>query len=153
MKKFFALGLLILSLIACTVSKEPDYKGVENVKVESYTTKNVTLTMDAVYYNPNDIGGDVARVDIDVFMDGKKIANATAPKFSFDKKSDFKVPLRVVVPYKELKGKGKGLLGNIVSALTNKKIKLQYKGKIVLDLKATYYNYEMDEEIEFDLKK
>lgn len=144
--------LLSMLLIACKVSEKPEYRAIENITVKEITNQMVTISAEAVYYNPNHIGGSVKKVDIDLFMDGVKLSEVHAEPFKINSQENFKLPLTAKVPHSKLFGKsGKQLLGNLLNAALNNSIKVNYKGVITLDLKAIDYDYNVDETLELKL--
>lgn len=154
MKKILLSLVLIISIISCDVNKDPEYKGLGKVQIESLNAKHATLLVDAKYFNPNDIGGKINRVEVDVFIDNRKVATVnTASAFDVEAKKDFTVPMRVNVPLSKIYGESTGILGSVLNAVQNKEVKVQYKGKLVFDFDAFFYTHEMDDSIDFTLKK
>lgn len=152
MKKLIYTLLFVLT-ISCKVKEKPEYKALENIKVESLDKKAVVITADALFYNPNHLGGKVKKVDIDLFLDDIKVSDVSSTPFEINSRDTFRIPLRTQVPYGDLFGSnGNNLLGNLINAALKKKIEVHYKGVITLDLIAWEYNYALDEVLEIDLK-
>lgn len=140
-------------LFSCKVSEKPEYKAVENIKIDRMTDKEVIVSADAVYFNPNHIGGSVKKVDIDLFLDGVKISEVSSTTFEINSQENFKVPLKANIPYGDLFGKnGKNMLGNLLNAALSNTVQINYKGTITLDLGAVNYDYALDETMELNLR-
>lgn len=153
MKRIFAL-VLSLFILSCTVNESPEYKNIENIKIDNISKSSVVVSAEAVYFNPNHIGGNVSKLDIDLLVNEVKIAKVKSTAFEINSKENFRVPLKADVPYKELFGSsGKQILGNLLNAAMNKKTKINYKGTITIDVKGFEYDYELDEIMELDLKQ
>lgn len=154
MKKLLLISSFIFALFSCTVDEAPEYKKIQNIKIENISKQDVLVSAEAFYYNPNHIGGSVKKVDIDLFIDDAKIAEVLSAPFEINSQDDFKVPLKANIPYKKLFGSsGKQILGNLLNAVVNKKTKINYKGKITIDFGKFEYDYELDEVMELDLSK
>jgi len=135
------------------VNEKPEYKAVENIKIERMTDKEVIVSAEAVYFNPNHIGGTVKKVDIDLFLDGVKISKVTSTPFKINSQENFRIPLKANVPYGDLFGsKGNNMLGNLLNAALSNTIQVNYKGVITLDLGAIDYDYTLDETMDLNLK-
>lgn len=147
------LLLFTFFLVACKVNEEPEYVKLEQVKVQNLTKSSATFTTNAVYYNPNHIGGKVKRMDIQVFNKDKKVADVNSIEFEINGRENFKVPLVVNIPLKELYTDKKNLIESIGGILEKKKIELHYKGEIVFDFYAFEYSYPIDDVYEVELKK
>jgi len=150
--KLIYYALLSILFVACKVSEKPEYKALENITINEVNGKTITVAAEAVYYNPNHIGGSVKKVDIDLFMDGVKLSKVKASAFEINSQENFRIPLKAEVPHSKLFGSsGKQFLGNLLNAALNKSVKINYKGVITLDLGAVEYDYHLDETMELDL--
>jgi len=67
MLKRTILILLFFSLVFnCTVTEEPEFLGLDNIKVVDSNIKNITLSADAMFMNPNDVGGTLKTESISI---------------------------------------------------------------------------------------
>ena len=74
MRKSIWLLIVLVGLSACKdASKSPEFRRVANVKVANVTGKEAVLNGDAFFYNPNKASMMLRKVEIDVFMEDKKI--------------------------------------------------------------------------------
>jgi LEA14-like dessication related protein len=84
------------------------------------------LTGDVVFYNPNHLRMKLTEINIEVFVDGKKSAQADQKLNSIvPAKAEFSVPLEIKLSLKEL-----GLLDTVLSLLGGKKYEILCLGYI-----------------------
>lgn len=144
-----------LMLIICTSlllqCKAPDQqivlKNITDVVVDGTDAPRLKAT--ALLYNPNPQRGKLKRINIDIFVNGKK-AGVVDQKLALaiPAKADFSVPLEVQLATKDF-----GFLNTVLSLVGGKKMKVQYKGS----LKVTYHglpitipvDYEDDVKVKF----
>ena len=91
---------------ACSSPEKPVFKSLENVKLNSFSIKkpySVTLNADAIYHNPNILGADITGMDLDVFVNKKKVTHITQDVIAkMPPKSDFVLPILLKVPLEEI---------------------------------------------------
>lgn len=126
MKLLSTLFLFALLFSACDSVDYPEFKEMKNVKFKSVSFNNgpsVTLKADAVFFNPNPIGANVTEVNLDVYIDDKKVTNIKQDVSAvMGSNSDFTLPLDFNVPLKEVFKDAKPAIGNIF-----KKRKIDYR--------------------------
>lgn len=152
MKQIAAYILLFLTLISC-VSKEIEYQKVENLKVRSLTSKDITLSADAVFKNPNILGGKVFSEDIKVFIENRAITTVKSKEFKIPAIKEFSVPLEVTIPFDKIPGYQKGGILGVIMGSLSKTYKIRFKGKLkykVVGFKASY-NIDHTEELKLEL--
>ncbi|MFK7970876.1 MAG: LEA type 2 family protein [Bacteroidia bacterium] len=146
------LGLLVL-LAACDGPQKPEFRKMEKVNFKSVSFKGpltVTLSGDAVFFNPNAIGADVTEVDLDVFVNEKKVTrvkqNVSA---SMSGNAEFRLPLEFDVPLKEVFGDAKLTLNDIF-----KKKLIEYKlvGNIKVGLGSVEFKVPVEYADEEEVK-
>ena len=152
MKQFAACILLFLTMTSC-VNKEIEYQKVENLKVLSLTSKDITLSADAIFKNPNILGGKVFPEDIKVFIEDTEVTTVKSKEFKVPAVKEFSVPLEVTIPFDKIPGYKKGgILGVIMGGLS-KTHKVSFKGKLnyrVVGFKASY-DINHTEELKLEL--
>lgn len=150
MKKFIILSTLILTLASCSVKEKPEFLRVENIKVLESTSKSITLSADAFFKNPNDIGGELKTDEIKVFINDNEMASVSTESFEVPAKKEFSIPLKANVPTDSLFS-DKSLSGLLGSILT-KKIKVQYKGDIKYKVMGFSHTYAVDKTEDVKIK-
>lgn len=122
MKILAALLLLILTVTSCKKPESFEYRDLKNFKVDSLGFEKSTISMDLVYFNPNNFGVDLKNVDCDVYVEhsylGKYVLDTT---MHISKKSEFSVPSSMQVDMKNL-------LKNTLTSLFSNDLLLEVKG-------------------------
>lgn len=102
------------------------------------------LKANAVFYNPNDMRGKLKKIDVEIFVNGKKAATVDQEmKTSIPAESEFTVPLEVKLAIKEL-----GLMDTLFGMIGGKKFKIHYKGSLKLSYRGLPINVPVDYEDE-----
>lgn len=144
MKKLIFIPLILL-VISCSVKEKPLFVKVDNIEVIDATLETIELTADAYFINKNDVGGTLESKGIEVFVNDISVANVSSEAFKVPAREEFSIPLKVVIPTKEVYEKNKnGLLGGILSSIISQKMKVQYKGTITYSTFGFSYDYEVD---------
>ena len=130
-----SLSLFILfSITACNSKLKPQspvFKRIQNVRVLEANIKNIRLKAEAVIFNPNAVGATVQSIDVDVIANGLDMGKVSQEvETQVKANEEFIIPLVANIPPKRLFQKGSGALGGLLSAFTNKKIDIEYKGTI-----------------------
>ena len=122
MKKLAPLLLLACIFTACQKPQSFEYRDLKNFKVDSLGFDQSTISMDLVYFNPNNFGVDLKHVDCDVYVEhnylGKYILDTT---MHIAKKSEFSVPSQMQVNMRNL-------LKNTLTSLFSSDLLLEVKG-------------------------
>ncbi len=128
--------------MACTVKEHPEFLKVENIKVLESTSKHVTITADAYFLNPNDIGGELKTDAVKVYVNDNEMATVSTKSFKVPAKKEFSIPLKTYIPTDSiLSGKN---IGGLINSLFSKKVKVQYKGDIIYKILGFSYKYNID---------
>lgn len=126
MRLLSILCLFTLLFSACDSVDYPEFRKMENVKFKSISFSggpSVTLKADAIFFNPNPVGANVTEVDLDVYINGKKVTNIRQDvRAEMKSNSEFTLPLDFKVPLKEVFNDLKPSLGNLL-----KKRKIDYR--------------------------
>ncbi|MEO1053770.1 MAG: LEA type 2 family protein [Bacteroidota bacterium] len=125
-----ALVVTVLIASVLTACKKPDknvvFRRIDNIRVNELRGTKVHLVAEAVFNNPNDVKMNLKEADIDVYLDGKKVASLQQTfKVKIPKMSDFKVPVDVRFDLKS-----SGVINGLLSLINGKKRELEYKGEI-----------------------
>ncbi|WP_298778633.1 LEA type 2 family protein [uncultured Polaribacter sp.] len=142
MKKGLYFLVLFLFIFSCSVNKSPVFIKVDNLKLISVASDTIRLSANAFFENPNDVGGKISTDEIKVIVNDTEVAQVSSDEFKVPVRSEFQVPLKVVIPTHKIFGKNKnGILGGLLKSVFNKSIKIQFKGEIkykVLGFSSTY---------------
>lgn len=124
--------LALLMVASCNGLKEDiQFKGIKNVVVDGTTEPR--LKAEAFFYNPNNTRMHLKKIDVEVFANGKKVAEIDQKLTTLIPARDqFSIPLDVKLAMKEL-----GFLDTLLGMIGGKKMDIQYKGSI----KLTYHGF------------
>lgn len=152
--KFSSFLLLIcLFFSACSSPEYPEFREMKNVKFKSFSLNNggsVTLKSDAIFFNPNAIGANVTEVDLDVYIDDKKVTNIRQDvRAEMNANSKFTLPLDFSVPLKDVYKDFKPSLGNL---LKKRKIAYRIDGTLKVGLGSVEFSIPVDYAGEEDVR-
>lgn len=149
MKKLIWLIVIVTTTYSCKdASQSPEFRKVANVRVAKVSGKEAVLNGDAFFYNPNKASMLLRKVEIDVFMDGKRIGVINqALKTKIPGQAEFKVPVDATFDVGDI-----GLLNGLMSILGGKKMKVHYVGKIKLRIYGVPVAVPVDYEDEIKLR-
>ena len=144
MLKRTILILLFFSLVFnCTVTEEPEFLGLDNIKVVDSNIKNITLSADAMFMNPNDVGGTLKTDNLKVYINNTEVATFVSEPFKVPSKKNFKIPLTVAIATDSIVDRKS--LGGLIGSLISQNLKVQYKGDIKYKVLGYSSTYDVDE--------
>lgn len=133
--------LFLFSITISCVSKKIEYQKVENIKILTLNSTEITLSADAIFKNPNILGGKVIPENIIVYIDEKEITTVKPKEFKVPVVKEFAIPLEVTIPFNKIPGNETGgLLGALLGSF-NKTHIVTFKGYLnykVVGFKSTY---------------
>ncbi len=144
-----SIFFFLLALLSVTGCKKPDQeivlRKVRDVVVDA--TSDPMLKANAIFYNPNNVRGRLKKIDVEIFVNGKKAASVDQSlKTSIPAQSEFTVPLEVKLALKEL-----GVMDTIFGMIGGRKFKIRYKGSLRLTYRGLPINVPVDYEDEVRL--
>lgn len=146
-KGFLMFVAAILLLMAC---EKPDQdivlRDIRDVVVDA--TSEPMLKANAIFYNPNNMRGRIRKIDVEIFVNGKKAASVDQSlKTSIPAQAEFTVPLEVKLAIKEL-----GVMDTIFGMIGGKTFKVHYKGSLKLSYRGVPISVPVDYEDEVRLR-
>lgn len=141
LKRIYLLYCLpLLVFLSCSTPKGFEYKGVNNVKVNNIGFKYLDLSLNLVYFNPNNFRVDLKKVDCEVYIDNRYLGKyALDTLMHIPKKQNFELPSRLRVSMG-------GVLKNAFSLFMNKEVLIKVKGKTKIGKGSIFFdvpfNYE-----------
>jgi LEA14-like dessication related protein len=129
--KWLFFTAAFICVLACEGPKEKiELKNIRDVVVDA--TSDPTLKANAIFFNPNNVRGKLKKIDVEIFVNGKKAANV---KQDFNTvipaNSEFTVPLIVNLNMKEL-----GFMDTVLGMVGGKKFEVRYEGSIKLNYRG-----------------
>jgi hypothetical protein len=91
----YLAGILLLFTLATACSKPQsfDYRDIRNFRIIKPGFDRSTISMDLVYFNPNNFGVQLKHVDCDVYVDKNYLGKFVLDTLMFiPKKSEFVLP-------------------------------------------------------------
>jgi hypothetical protein len=136
-------GIIVVSMLLFTC-KKPDQdivlRQIRDVVVDA--TTEPMLKANAIFYNPNNIKGRLRKIDIEIFVNGKKAASVDQTlKMSIPSAAEFTVPLEVKLAIKEM-----GVMDTIFGMIGGKTFKIHYKGT----LKLSYHGFPINVPVDYN---
>lgn len=138
-KSVLLLFTTFFLLMACQKPEEDIVlRKIRDVVVDA--SSEPTLKANAIFYNPNDMRGKLKKIDVEIFVNGKKAATVDQEmKTSIPAESEFTVPLEVKLAIKEL-----GLMDTLFGMIGGKTFKIHYKGSLKLSYRGLPINVPVD---------
>ena len=131
---------------------------IDNASFSNQVTINkndVKLQANAYFKNPNDVGCEVVDTEIKVFVNDLYISDVKqANLIELKAKNEFFVPLKVSIPLNKISKDKSGMLGGMLSVLTNKNVSIKYEGFVTIRKAGISYDIEViGEEVIKEFKK
>lgn len=137
----------IIGLTGCGKPLAPEYRDFRDFKVEQLGFNRSAVTMELVYYNPNNFGLQLRSIDCDVYIENNYLG-----KFQLDtmmnirKKIEFSLPARVEIDMKNI-------FRNSLNLLIQAEILVGVMGNAKLGKAGVFFNvpvkYEGRHKLEF----
>jgi len=126
---------LIFMMIGCKRPKEDIVlRQIKDVVVDANTEP--MLKANAIFFNPNNVRGKLKRINVDIFVNGKKAASVNQElKTIIPSNAEFSVPLEVKLSIKEL-----GFMDTLLGMIGGKTFEVRYEGT----LKLTYHGFPVN---------
>jgi LEA14-like dessication related protein len=132
-------AVMMLLMPGCERPKEDIVLRQVRDVVADATTEPM-LKAEALFYNPNNVGGKLRNIDVEIFVNGKKAGEVNKDyKIRIPPNGEFTVPLEVKLNMKEL-----GILDTILGMLGGKKFDVEYKGRIKLLYRGFPVSFPVD---------
>ena len=144
--KWLAPLFLCLISISCGKLKDPEFRRLDDFKLDKLGLQESTISFAAVYYNPNNVGVTVKEADFDVYINSTYLGKFSQPQpVSVNQQAEFSIPLKGTISLaKAIEMKIPQLVGKEVLIKADGKVKvgkggifiskdIHYSGKQVLD--------------------
>ena len=132
--------LLTNLLISCSVPKELEYRAFKNLTIEKMGFSFSAIKMDLIYYNPNNFGLELNRMDLDIFINNNYVGKTSQDyQISIPRREEFSIPIKIDVDMKNL-------LKNGFTTFLNNEVIIKVTGTIRIGklsvFKSFVVNYE-----------
>ena len=141
MKKFTLL-LFIIASTSCAVKQKPTFIKVDNIKLITANSTKITVSADALFNNPNVIGGRLNTEGVQVYVNDISFGRIETEEFKVPANDDFTVPLKIQIKTKDLLDKdSKGFLNGLLNSVLNRSLKVRYEGTIQFKALGINHSY------------
>lgn len=137
---------LLIPANSCKPKEDVQLRKIRDIVVDA--SNEPMLRANAVLYNPNNLRMVVKKIDIEVYVEGKKAAVINQQlKIKVPAKDEFIIPLEVKLNLKEL-----GFLDTVFSLIGGKKMQILYKGSIRMQKGGVPFNVPVNYKEEIRVK-
>ena len=125
-------------MTSCHEPKSLEFREFSNLKVDKLSFAGAALTVDLIYYNPNNIGLQLNRTDLDVFIDSTFLGHSSQDvQVDIPKRATFTIPLKLDLDVKNL-------LKNGITSMLNKNVKVRVLGSVKVGKVGIYKSFPVD---------
>ena len=133
---------VVAALVLLAGCRKPDQdivlRQIRDVVVDA--SSEPMLKANAIFYNPNAVRGRLKKIDIEIFVNGKKAASVDQSlKTSIPAAAEFTVPIEVKLAMKEF-----GVMDTIFGMIGGKTFNIHYKGSLKLSYHGVPINVPVD---------
>jgi LEA14-like dessication related protein len=138
--KIYVFFFSLVLFTSCARPKEEIVlRQIKDVVVDA--TSEPLLKANAIFFNPNDVRGKLKRINVDIFVNGKKAASVNQElKTLIPANEEFTVPLEVKLAIKEL-----GFMDTLLGVIGGKTFEVRYEGF----LKLTYHGFPLNVPVKY----
>ena len=134
----FISTVVIVFLSSCHEPKSLEFRNFSNLKVDKLSFAGAALTVDLVYYNPNNFGLQLNRTDLDVFIDSTFLGHSSQDiQVNIPKLNTFTIPLKLDLDVKNL-------LKNGLTSMFNKNVAVRVLGSVKVGKAGLYKSFPVD---------
>lgn len=148
-RSFPTLLLLSVSflMISCKSIKEPELKGVGNIRMTKLNLTKTSLILDLHYFNPNNYRLKLKKAEGDAWLNGQPLGHFTVDSLvHINALSDFQLPAKVEMDMANL-------TLNASAILLNKEVTITVDGVARVGKGPLYINYPIHYEAKQKLKE
>lgn len=132
--------LLTNLLISCSVPKELEYRDFKNLTIEKMGFSFSAIKMDLIYYNPNNFGLELNRMDLDIFINNNYLGKTSQDyQISIPRREEFSIPIKIDVDMKNL-------LKNGFTTFLNNEVIIKVTGTIRIGKLSVFKNFVVNYE-------
>lgn len=139
-RSFFWIITIFTTVImaSCSAPKDLEFREYNGLSLEKMGFTSTTLTMNLVYYNPNNFGMELKRSELDIYIDSTFLGHSSQDlQVAIPRRDVFTVPLKVQVDMKNL-------LKNGLTTLMNKQVNVRALGTVKVGKAGVYKNFKVD---------
>jgi len=138
LKQLIAPLTLLIFMSSCRSPKDLEFKEFNNLTVDKLGFSASSLTVNLVYYNPNNFGMELNRTELDIYVDSTFLGHSSQLlQVPIPRRDVFTIPLRVELDMKNL-------FKNGLTSLFNKEVAIRTIGNVKVGKAGVYKNIKVD---------
>lgn len=138
LKQLIAPLTLLIFMSSCRAPKDLEFKEFNNLTVDKLGFSASSLTVNLVYYNPNNFGMELNRTELDIYVDSTFLGHSSQLlQVPIPRRDVFTIPLRVELDMKNL-------FKNGLTSLFNKEVAIRTIGNVKVGKAGVYKNIKVD---------
>lgn len=138
MRLLYSIFIFIGFLTACNKPQSFDYRGMQNLKVDSVGLIKSRISLELVYFNPNNFGVELRNINCDVYINhnylGKYILGTL---MHIPKRSEFIVPSSMQVDMKNI-------YKNALNTILSNQVLVELKGTTKVGKGGVFITFPFD---------
>jgi LEA14-like dessication related protein len=135
---FPILSVVLLSVLSCKKPTAPEYVGVENIEVKSFSLQETMLGIRVKMFNPNRQKLQIKSADLDLFVNDELLGHSILDSvINIPKLDTFFIPLSVNI-------KTLGTAARMVQSLADTSVMLKVTGTARLGKSGVFLNYPIN---------
>jgi len=147
------LFLLVILTNSCQEIQDPQFIRMDKVEIKSMGMDLVELHTIGEFYNPNPASIKVLDWNIELIANEVNVGNVELKlPAEIPAKNNFALPMIIRFPPSQLVSKKSGLIGGILSTVLDKKVELEYKGYVLMEILNIQIRVPIEEFKELELK-
>ena len=125
-------------MTACQSPKDLEFREFNGVKLDRLGFSASSLSVNLVYYNPNNVGLELNRTELDIYVDSIYLGHSSQLlQVPIPKRDVFSIPLKIDLDMKNL-------LKNGLTTLFNKEVAIRTIGTVKVGKAGIYKNIKVD---------
>ncbi len=138
LKQLIAPLTLLIFMSSCRAPKDLEFKEFNNLTLDKLGFSASALTVNLVYYNPNNFGMELNRTELDIYVDSTFLGHSSQLlQVPIPRRDVFTIPLRVELDMKNL-------FKNGLTSLFNKEVAIRTIGNVKVGKAGVYKNIKVD---------
>jgi LEA14-like dessication related protein len=133
-----AVSLVAAIMTSCSAPKDLEFREYNSIALDKMGFSSSTLSMNLVYYNPNNFGMELRRSELDIYIDSTFLGHSSQDlQVAIPRRDVFTVPLKVQLDMKNL-------LKNGLATLINKQVNVRAVGSVKVGKAGVYKSFKVD---------
>ena len=133
-----AFFIALLFMTSCREPRELEYRDFKNLSSDKLGFTTSTFKVDVIYYNPNNFGLQLKRIDLDVYIDSNYLGHTTQEyQINIPRRAEFTLPINLEVDMKNA-------YKNAIPALFGKEVTVKVIGKVKLGKANVYKSFDVN---------